>query len=68
MSDYPNKQRSESDAELERKVLRERKLTFAEAIGERAGPGARRPIPRYAPAAGCGRVQEYPAFLSHFSV
>jgi hypothetical protein len=40
MSDHQNKQRSESDAELEREIRQERKFTLAEAIGRMAGPGA----------------------------
>jgi hypothetical protein len=40
MSDHPNKQRSQSDAELEREIRLERKFTLAEAIGRMAGPGA----------------------------
>lgn len=40
MSDQQNKQRSESDAELEREIRRERKFSLQEAIGRMAGPGA----------------------------
>jgi hypothetical protein len=40
MSDNQNKQRSRSDAELEREIRQERKFTIAEAIGRMAGPGA----------------------------
>jgi len=40
MSDNQNKQRSPSDAELEREIRQERKFTLAEAIGRMAGPGA----------------------------
>src|SRR6516225_6332789 len=40
MSDHNDKQRSESDAELEREVRKGRKFTLAEAIGRMAGPGA----------------------------
>ena len=40
MSDHQNKQRSESDAELEREIRQERKFTLAEAMGRIAGPGA----------------------------
>jgi hypothetical protein len=39
MSDNQNKQRSESDAELEREIRRGRKFTLEEAIGRMAGPG-----------------------------
>ena len=40
MSDKHVQQRSESDAELEREIRRERKFTLQEAIGRMAGPGA----------------------------
>src|SRR4051794_27349746 len=40
MSDNQDRQRSESDAELEREIRQGRKLTLAEAIGRLAGPGA----------------------------
>ncbi len=40
MSDHQNKPRSESDAELEREIRREREFTLQEAIGRMAGPGA----------------------------
>lgn len=40
MSDHQNEQRSESDAELEREIRRERKFNLAEAIGRMVGPGA----------------------------
>ena len=40
MSDHPDKQRSEADAELEREIRKGRKFTLAEAIGRLAGPGA----------------------------
>lgn len=40
MSDPQNKQRSESDAELEREIRRERKFSLEDAIGRMAGPGA----------------------------
>jgi hypothetical protein len=40
MSDKPDQQRSEADAELEREILTGRKPTLAEAIGRLAGPGA----------------------------
>jgi hypothetical protein len=40
MSDEQDQQLSESDAELQREILRERKFTLAEAIGRLAGPGA----------------------------
>lgn len=40
MSDQQNKQRSESDAELEREIRRERKFSLEDAIGRMAGPGA----------------------------
>ena len=40
MSDQQDKQRSESDAELEREIRQEHKFTLAEAIGRMAGPGA----------------------------
>lgn len=40
MSDDQNKQRSESDAELEREIRKGRKFTVEEAIGRMAGPGA----------------------------
>lgn len=36
----PIQQRSESDAELEREIRRERKFSLQEAIGRMAGPGA----------------------------
>jgi hypothetical protein len=39
MSDEPAKPRSEADAELEREIRRERKLSLADAIGQMAGPG-----------------------------
>lgn len=40
MSDQQDKPRSESDAELEREIRRERKFSLQEAIGRMAGPGA----------------------------
>jgi hypothetical protein len=40
MSDNKGEQRSETDAELEREIRKERKFTVAEAIGRMAGPGA----------------------------
>src|SRR5438477_5774934 len=40
MSDNQGTQVSESDAELEREIRKERKFTLAEAIGRLAGPGA----------------------------
>jgi len=40
MSDNPDKQRSDSDAELEREIRQGRKFTLQEAIGRLAGPGA----------------------------
>lgn len=40
VSDHQNKQRSESDAELEREIRRQRKFTLQEALGRMAGPGA----------------------------
>jgi hypothetical protein len=40
MSDNQDTQVSESDAELEREIRKERKFTLAEAIGRLAGPGA----------------------------
>jgi hypothetical protein len=40
MSDDPETQRSDADAELEREIRKERKFTLAEAIGRMAGPGA----------------------------
>jgi hypothetical protein len=40
MSDKPETQRSETDAEIEREILKGRKFTLAEAIGRLAGPGA----------------------------
>jgi hypothetical protein len=49
MSDDPDTQHNEADAELEREILRGRKFTLAEAIGRLAGPGAMKgasPIPR----------------------
>jgi hypothetical protein len=40
MSDNQNKQPSDSDAELERRIRRERKFSLEEALGRMAGPGA----------------------------
>jgi hypothetical protein len=40
MSDTKDTQHSDSAAELEREIRRERKFTLAEAIGRLAGPGA----------------------------
>jgi hypothetical protein len=40
LSDNQNKQRSPSDAELEREIRQERQFSLAEAIGRMAGPGA----------------------------
>jgi hypothetical protein len=40
MTDNKDKQRSETDAELEREIRKGRKFTAAEAIGRMAGPGA----------------------------
>jgi hypothetical protein len=40
MSDNENPPSSESDAELEREVRKERKFTLEEGIGRLAGPGA----------------------------
>jgi hypothetical protein len=40
MSNNPNKERSEADAELEREIRKGRKFTLEEAIGRLAGPGA----------------------------
>ena len=40
MSDDPDRQRSEADAELEREVRKGREFTLEEAIGRLAGPGA----------------------------
>jgi hypothetical protein len=40
MNDNKDKQRSEADAELERKIRNERKFSLEEAIGRMAGPGA----------------------------
>ena len=60
MSDHQNKQRSESDAELEREIRQERKFTLAEAIGRMAGPGAMKgesPITRLQQAV--AEIQEY---------
>ena len=54
MSDRRDKQRSETDAELEREILEGRKFTMAEAIGRLAGPGAMKgesPVPRMQQAA-----------------
>jgi hypothetical protein len=54
MSDNPNKQRSEADAELEREIRKGRKFDLAEAIGRLAGPGAMKgvsPVPRTEQAA-----------------
>ena len=65
MSDNQNKQRSQSDAELEREIRQERKFTLAEAIGRMAGPGALKgasPVPRLQQAA--AEIQEY--FDRHF--
>ena len=60
MSDHQNKQRSESDAELEREIRQEHKFTLAEAIGRMAGPGAMKaesPVTRLQQAA--AEIQEY---------
>jgi hypothetical protein len=49
MSENEHEARSRADAELEREILKERKLTLAEAIGRLAGPGAMKgvsPVPR----------------------
>jgi hypothetical protein len=49
MNDHQETPRSKADAELEREILKGRKLTLAEAIGRLAGPGAMKgvsPIPR----------------------
>jgi hypothetical protein len=40
MSDNQNKQRSPSDAELEREIRQGREFNLADAIGRMAGPGA----------------------------
>ncbi|MBR0795056.1 hypothetical protein JQ615_06635 [Bradyrhizobium jicamae] len=40
MSDEPDKERSEADAELEREIRRGRKFTAKEAIARMIGPGA----------------------------
>src|SRR3954447_16406603 len=40
MSDNQDTHGSESDAELEREIRKERKFTLEEAIGRLAGPGA----------------------------
>lgn len=40
MSDDPETQCSDADAELEREIRKERKFSLAEAIGRLAGPGA----------------------------
>jgi hypothetical protein len=60
MSDNQNKQRSQSDAELEREIRQERKFTLAEAIGRMAGPGAMKgesPVTRLQQAV--AEIQEY---------
>jgi hypothetical protein len=60
MNDHQNKQRSESDAELEREIRQERKFTLAEATGRIAGPGAMKggsPVPRLQQAV--AEIQEY---------
>jgi hypothetical protein len=60
MSDNQNKQRSESDAELEREIRQGRKFTLEEAIGRMAGPGAMKgasPVTRLQQAA--SEIQEY---------
>jgi hypothetical protein len=73
MSDDNEKQPSEADKELERKIRKERKFSLAEAIGRLAGPGAMKgvsPITRQQQAAveienwlrhhmsaGCGELQ-----------
>jgi hypothetical protein len=40
MSNEHEKQRSDTDAELEREIRKDRKFSMAEAIGRMAGPGA----------------------------
>lgn len=40
MSNEQEKQRSDTDAELEREIRKDRKFSLAEAIGRMAGPGA----------------------------
>jgi hypothetical protein len=40
MSEAESRKRSESDAELEREIRRERQFTLEEAIGRMVGPGA----------------------------
>src|SRR5262245_43037570 len=49
MSDNQNKQRSHSDAELEREIRKGREFTLAEAIGRLAGPGAMKGVSPIAP-------------------
>src|SRR5262245_53941261 len=49
MNEEPAVQRSETDAELQRQTLSDRKLSLSEAIGSLAGPGSMKgasPIPR----------------------
>src|SRR5262245_2217305 len=60
MSDKEDKQRSQSDLEIEREIRRERKFTVAEAIGRMAGPGAMKgesPITRLQQSV--AEIQEY---------
>jgi hypothetical protein len=60
MSDNPNKQRSQSDAELEREIRQGREFTLADAIGRMAGPGAMKgasPVTRLQQAV--AEIQEY---------
>jgi hypothetical protein len=49
MSDSQNKQRSQSDAELEREIRQGREFNLAEAIGRLAGPGAMKGVSPVAP-------------------
>jgi hypothetical protein len=60
MSDNQNKQRSQTDAQLEQEIRRERKFTLADAIGRMAGPGAMKgesPVTRLQQAV--AEIQEY---------
>jgi hypothetical protein len=60
LSDNQNKQRSPSDADLEREIRQERPYSLAEAIGRMAGPGAMKgesPVTRLEQAV--AEIQEY---------
>jgi hypothetical protein len=60
MSDSQNKQRSPSDAELEREIRQGREFNLADAIGRMAGPGAMKgvsPVTRQQQAE--AEIQEY---------